>query len=261
MYEGEIQRQIFPGVAVVAGYYRRQYYRTRWTDNLSTTHADYALLQIADPRGNGQTIPVYNLAPAKVGAVRNRDAQSANTTIYNGFDVSMNARLSGGAQFLAGISSGVTNNRTCQVDDPNGLLFCDENEFDVPYQTQLKLSGSHPLPWGVSAGAVFQSVPGNARQITYLVTRAVLPQLSVSSVTIPLSEPGSLYLDRLNQLDLSFSKAIRYRRARIAPQIGIFNVTNAATVISQINAYGVAVDRVQEILDGRIVRFGVQVDF
>ena len=31
-----------------------------WTDNLATTHADYSVISIADPRSNGQTLDVYS---------------------------------------------------------------------------------------------------------------------------------------------------------------------------------------------------------
>jgi hypothetical protein len=108
---------------------------------------------------------------------------------------------------------------------------------------------------------VFQNVPGLPRSITWVVTRAQLPQLSLSSVTIPLSAPGEQYLPRLNQLDLKFGKTVRYRTTRIQPQLGIFNVTNDATALAQNNSFGPTLNRVQSILDGRVVRLGVQVDF
>ena len=54
----------------------------------------------------------------------------------------------------------------------------------------FKLAGSYPLPWQITASAVFQTVPGLPRNITYVVTRAQVPQLTLSSVTVPLSAPG-----------------------------------------------------------------------
>jgi len=42
---------------------------------------------------------------------------------------------------------------------------------------------------------------------------------------------------------------------------GIFNLTNRATYLSQNNAFGPTLDRVQTVLDGRVVRLGVQVAF
>ena len=262
LYNVAVDHQLLPRVSVSAAYFHRRFHNLTWINNLLTTFADYTLIQIPDPRGNGQLVPVYNLAALKVGQVQNVDLNSdRNTTTYDGYDVSVSARFGQGGHLTTGMASGKTLNQTCQVSDPNSLLFCDQTQYGLPFRTQYKLAGSYPLPWGISAGAVVQRLPGNARTISYVVTRTQVPQLTVSSVTLPLNEPGSLYLPGLNQLDLRFSKTIKYRAARIQPQLGLFNLTNSATVLSQNNTFGPALNNVQSILDGRVVRFGVQVDF
>jgi hypothetical protein len=38
-------------------------------------------------------------------------------------------------------------------------------------------------------------------------------------------------------------------------------LTNEVTVLSQNNSFGPTLDRVQPILDGRVVRLGVRIDF
>ena len=63
------------------------------------------------------------------------------------------------------------------MEDPNNLRFCDQTTYDVPFLTLFKLSGTYPLPYGIRASAVFQSIPGAARQLTYQVTRTQLPTL------------------------------------------------------------------------------------
>jgi hypothetical protein len=222
------------------------------------------LINIPDPRANGETIEVFNLAPGKVGQVQNVDSHSTeNNTIYHGFEVSLSTRFGRGGTLSTGYASGVTTTKTCQaaVSNPNVLRFCDQNEYEVPWQENYKLAVSYPTVWGISAAAVIQSTPGAARQISYVVSRAIVPTLSVSSVTVPLSEPGSSYYPRLNQLDLRFSKTITYRRARIQPQVGIFNVTNSDTILSQTNTFGPNLGKVGKVLDGRLVKIGAQVDF
>ena len=94
-----------------------------------------------------------------------------------------------------------------------------------------------------------------------MVSRAQVPNLTLSSVTVPLTRPGEEYLPRLNQLDVKLLKNIRYRTLRMRPEIGIFNLTNTATVLAQNNSFGPNLDRVQAIVDGRVVRVGIQVDF
>jgi hypothetical protein len=262
LYNAGVQHQLFPRMSVSAAYYHRRYANLRWTDNIDTTHANYSIVNIADPRGNGEMIPIYNLDPAMVGKVTNVESNSGqNRMVYAGFDVSMNMRFGAGGTLIAGVSSGLTRSRTCEVDDPNNLRFCDQNPLDIPTDKNFKLAGSYPLPWQITASAVFQSVPGLPRNITYVVTRAQVQQLTLSSVTVPLSAPGEQYLPRLNQLDLKFGKLFRYRGRSIQPQLGIFNATNAATMLAQNNSFGPTLDRVQSILDGRVVRLSVQVDF
>jgi hypothetical protein len=205
---------------------------------------------------------VYNINPGKLGQVQNVDQNSTeNTNVYNGYDASMNVRFGQGGNLLAGMSSGLTRLQTCQVADPNKLQYCDQTLYDIPWNKQFKLSGSYTIPYGIAVGAVVQSSPGQMRTINSVVTRAVVPTLTVSSVTAPLNAPGTLYLPRLNQLDLKFSKTIRYRTARIQPELGIFNVTNSNVVLLENNTFGPSLNNVQQILDGRFVRFGIQVDF
>ena len=82
------------------------------------------------------------------------------------------------------------------------------------------------------------------------------------TVSGPAANPKALMgTAELNQLDVKFGKTLRYRTTRIQPQLGIFNVTNEATVLSQNNSFGPTLDRVQSILDGRVVRLSVQIDF
>jgi hypothetical protein len=108
---------------------------------------------------------------------------------------------------------------------------------------------------------VFQSVPGAARQLTYLVTRAVLPTLTQPSVTVRLNQPNTLFLDTVNQLDVSFSKTIRSSGLEFRPELSIFNALNANPVTMQTNAYGPNLDRVTAILPARLIRIGLTVRY
>ena len=93
------------------------------------------------------------------------------------------------------------------------------------------------------------------------MTRAQVPTLTLSSVTVPLSAPGTYYLDRQNQLDLQFGKRLTYGRTHFEPEVGIFNALKAATVLRTNDTYGPALGQVQQIIEGRVVRFGMRVDF
>jgi hypothetical protein len=257
-----VQQELFPGIALTGSYYHRSFTRISWTENRALTLADYTLLRVADPRDNGQTIPVYNLAASKVGLVDNFDTTSdENYQKYDGVDAVLSLRLGRRMNLYGGVASGRTVGKTCEVPNPNSLLFCDQSQFDIPFRTQYKLSGSYLLPGDFLLGGVFQSVPGNERAITWLVTRAVVPSLTVSSVSVPLVQPGEAYYPRLNQLDLRVEKRFHFGRSLVVPQLDIFNVGNTATILTQNNTFGPSLGQVRTILDGRIVRLGMRVEF
>jgi hypothetical protein len=237
-------------------YYRRGFSALNWLDNLATTHADYTAVAIPDPRGNGQTITVYNLNRDRLGLVDEVDLNSdANTRTYNGVDVSVNARFQNGAVLMGGTSTGRTTEVDCE------LRFCDETDLDVPFLTTFKLSGTYPLLGGWRLSGVFQSLPGEQVTINYLVNRTIIPTLTLAQVTVPLNEPGSLYLDRVNQLDFSVSRTFQLGRARITPQLDLFNALNVSPVVAQVNTFGSALGRPNRILDARLLRIGVQMEF
>jgi hypothetical protein len=161
-----------------------------------------------------------------------------------------------------GTSTGRTIATICDVQDPNSLRFCDQTTYHVPFRTLARLSGTYSLPYGIRASAVIQSIPGAARAITYVVTRAQIPTLTQASVTTPLVPTNTEFLDTVNQLDLNFSKTVRTRGGmNVRPEVGIFNALNANPVTAQINSFGPTLDRVTAILPGRLVRVGITMTY
>jgi hypothetical protein len=257
-----IQHELRPGFGVSATYNRRTYHKLIWTDNLAISHDDYTLLSVPDPRGNGQTLPVYNLSRAKFGLVDELDMNSTdNTRVYNGIDLTFNWRLPGGATLYGGTSTGRTLSKGCQTEDPNSLRFCNQGDYDVPMATQFKLAGTYPLPFGVRVSGTFQSQPGTERSITYQVTRTLVPTLTQAQVVVRLNDPGSEFNDRVNQMDLNFSRSFRRAGVDIRPELSLFNTFNADAVLSQVNTFGPALNDVVTILAPRLVRLGLTMRF
>ena len=138
LYSAGVQHELLPGLSGSLNYYYRKYYRDFWVDNLATTHADYSIIPIADPRGNGETIPIYSIAPGKLGVIDNyRFNSTENGRQYHGIDFSMNSRFRNGTQLQGGITTGKLHEQTCQVDDPNQLRYCDA-ELPVPHPVQAE---------------------------------------------------------------------------------------------------------------------------
>ena len=263
LYSAGLQQELLPGLSGSVNYYYRKYYNDFWVDNVVTTAADYSPIVIPDPRSNGQTITVYSIAAAKLGVIDNvRSNSTENGREYHGVDVSFNARLRNGTQLQGGVTTGKLHEHVCQVDDPNNLRYCDAT---YPFLTQFKLSGTYPLPYGFRVSGSFQSLPGvqSSRDggnvgkdinETYSVGRAIAPGLTQTTVNVRLNEPGSVFLDRVNQVDFAISRDFQIGRARVRPQIDIFNALNN-NAITQVNTtFGPSLLLPVSVLNPRLVR-------
>jgi hypothetical protein len=263
-----LQHEVFRGFAVTVSYNQRSFYNLQYTTNLAIPLSSYSLTTVANPQVPGDTLPIYNADRSLFGQVNELDTtSSSNTRVFKGVDVSFNLRIPGGGSLNGGTSTGRTIFKTCDFEDPNytttapGYRFCDQNLYDIPLLTQFKLTGTYPLIYGIRLSGSFQSSPGAERTITYQVTRSQLPTLVQTSVNVRLNEPGSLYNDRVNQLDFAISKAFRVGKTELRPEIDLFNMLNANPVTSQTNTYGPALNNALAILPPRLVRLGVTAKF
>jgi hypothetical protein len=288
MYNLTIEHQLGQGLAASVEYNRHQYLNATWANNLAVPSTAYTRFTVPDPRGNGQSVPVYQ--PNYLATANIQDQNSTtNTSVYQGVNATLTWRLRGGAFVNGGLSSGRTVANTCQFANPNwvgvtgpggppglsqafflsaatvqtGARFCDQSQYSIPLRNTFKLTGSYPLPWqGLRVSAVFQSLPGNERITTYVVTRAVLPQLTtLTSATERLSEPGSDYYSQVNMLDLTVGASHKFGRLRVRPELAMFNVLNTNTLLSAVTAFGPRLGAPLTIVPGRLARLGLQVDF
>jgi hypothetical protein len=88
----------------------------------------------------------------------------------------------------------------------------------------------------------------------------VIPNLTLGSLTVPLVAPGTEFLPRLNQLDLSLAKWFQLGRTRIQGQFDVFNALNKNTDLSyrSTNATTAAYLVPASVLQGRQIRLGMQ---
>lgn len=267
VYNVGVIHELRPGLGLAANFFRREFHDIAYTNSLSVPTSAYTAFQIPDPRANGESMAVFNVSTAALAAPINElDINSPNnTTTYNGFDVTANARFGNGVIVTGGTSTGKTISIACDVADPNNTRFCDQSQLDIPLLTTAKFSGSYPLPYGIRVSGVFQSTPGDAVATTYVVTAANFRTITgvtmgQSSVTLRLNKPGEKYLPRVNQVDMTISKSFKVGSARISPEISLFNMLNANPVLSETTAYP-AVGTPLRILDGRLLRFQAQIRF
>ena len=137
--------------------------------------------------------------------------------------------------------------------------FCDQREFDMPFTQEFKLAGNYSLPLGVDIGAVLQSFGGLERVITWQPAANLYPNgQRTQSQTLILNEPGSLFGERWDQLDVNFKKNIRYGNKVHTFQLDIFNVFNNNSIRTMNDTVGTSLGQVTAIMPGRFPRLGYQ---
>jgi hypothetical protein len=282
-FSGGVQQQLRADMSVDVSYFRNWYGNFAVTDDRAVAASDFDRFQItapSDPRlpdGGGYVIgDLYNLNPAKFGVpadnfVTLNSNYGSQTQMWQGVDLNFTARPADGVLFQGGSSTGRQVTDNCEIltklpeMNPVGTPYCK----NVPnFLTQVKFIGSYTVPRvDVQMSAAFQSIPGPLVTAAYNAPNALVgPSLgrslsgSAANVTVNLVDPGTIYGDRLNQLDLRFSKLVRVGRTRTRLNVDIYNALNSSAVLSVNNNFG-AWQQPTFILLARYAKLGVQFDF
>ena len=296
-----MQHQLRPGVGVNVGYFRTWYSGFLATDNLAVTPSDYDRYCFTAPTDSrlamsGKQICGYDIKPAKFGLNDSIITQNSNygprTQVFNGVDLTMNARLKEGAQFSGGLSTGRTVATSCAtVDYPQdpktgvgaNIILANTDPIVPGYcrsappwmaGTQLKFMLIYPLPFALQTSVIYQNFAGIENTATYTATNAqIAPSLGrnlaacgtaavcTSTVTMALDPPGSSYEPRLQQVDVRFSRSLRLDKYKLRGNIDIANLFNANSVLNVQRQYGPTYLNVLQIMGGRLVKLGFQIDF
>jgi hypothetical protein len=286
-----VQHELRPGIGVAFGYFH-----TWWgnggpgsgdfhvTDNLAVTPGDfdpYCITAPVDPRlpggGGYRVCGLYDVKPVKFGQVDNLISDvnqfGGRTTVYNGLEFSMNGRFRRGAVLQGGIGMGRTLNDTCNVPDVPAQ-FC-RNIMPFKGETQIKISGSYPLPWwGLQISGAMQNLSGRPISASFVASNAQiapvlgrnLAQCGAAAVcnataTVAIIEPNTMFEGRYTLLDARVGKTVRWGRVRILPRLDVYNLLNSDAVNSMITRYGPSWLQPQEVFGARMVKLGAQVDF
>lgn len=285
-YSASVQHQLMDRVSVTAGYYRRNFYNIDVIDNTNVALTDwtsFAITTPVDPRLplSGAPITMHTLNANKVGVATDnlRTFSDLNSTIYNGVELSANMRREKLLLF-----GGITTDRRAVIDcdgntstagngssrdNPNALRFCDSTP---PFRTTYKISAAYQLPLDFQVSGSFIATPGPSVAANYTVTAAIAGRPIVGSTsgatTIPVNliESNTVFLDYKNQFDMRLARNFRFGGRRIQTFADIFNVLNTGTVLRVNETYGSnpatnAWMTPTAIMDGRYVRFGIQMNF
>jgi hypothetical protein len=263
-----VQHELLPGVQINAGWFHREFRNLPRQTNTLQSFSDYTPVNVVSPL-DGSIVAMYNVSRTALTRVNNVVfTDDTQREWYNGYEASFTARLPRGATLFGGMTSERMLWTLCNEEsNPNNLLYCDARNSGIPFRTQIKLSGSYPLPYGVTVSGSLQSIPGyllgtNIPSPTALpsVTQPagvgtvwsispttryaadcvgpctpgalVIPNMSAATLSVPLVAPGTEYAERVNQLDVSFAKWFQTRAGRVQGQLDVFNALNRSAVLS-----------------------------
>lgn len=263
-FQGTVQHELKPGLALNVGYFRTWYGNFRVTANQALTPADfdpYCVTAPSDsrlPDGGGQRIcGLWDVKPEKFGQSRQVVQLASDygdmTEVYHGIDVIVNARV-GKLLLNGGMNTGRTETDSCGVVQSNPqvlpLVATTATAGTVPYtlarndeycnnvtgwsaQTQVKLAGVYTLPWDVQASAAIQHFPGITQASNIVANNAAIaPSLGRplaagpnATVVVDIVEQQRLFEKKYSTIDLRFIKSVSLGGSRKLQ--GVFDIFNA----------------------------------
>jgi hypothetical protein len=268
-----IQHELIRNMSVTAGYYRRQFYNIATEPNVAVDpDRDYTPFTVVGPthpnlpNGGGETITLYNLNANKQGASNEvRINSPGRSRVYNGFEVSVNARFPRGFAF-----GGITTEREAvdncaDLSNPNSRRFCNRVP---PFRSLYKASAGYMLPYDVQLAGSFQARPGISVTADWTVNNAALaaqglPPLTagVSSIVVNLVEPDTLFYDYVYTNDMTFSRVFRFNRTRIRGFVEMFNVLNLSTIYTRNETFGPQWYNPIDLVQARRFQLGAQIEW
>jgi hypothetical protein len=301
-YTVSVQRELAPRVALTAGYYRRSFGNQTVIDNQLTDSSSFdgpfcipAPSSPDLPGGGGfQVCGLYDIKSTAQGQVRNIRTHAKNfggiEDVFTGFDINVNARLRTGTFVSGGINAQKRTVNTCdtplaaavpgvvvaafaagsqQADSPESR-FCDQT---FPFRPDVKLVASHTLPWDFVVSGTYQFTQGPNILANWAAPNSIIaPALgrnlaagATATKTVQLIEPGTVYGEHLNQLDLRASKRFGFDRYRFRVDADLYNVFNSNWPFTLNNTFSTAATsqwmRPTNVLQGRLFKIGAQFDF
>ena len=286
-----VQQEIVPRMSLEVQYARRWYGNIRVMDDLAAARTDYTPFTFTAPsdsrlpNGGGYTLTGMGLSPTAAAPsyfITLSNNFGKQTEHFDGVNVTLNSRLQNGVLFQGGFGTGRQVTNDCDVvDDLPEMLhtffgdptrafffaarprdFCEQNNG---VRTSVQGLVSYVIPKvDVQVSGTFQNLPGAVVQSN--ANYGVIPGVAGPGPFIPFKafqivEPGELYVERLNQIDLRLAKIFRFGRTRTNLNFDFYNVLNANSVLGENFAYGPAWRTPTSILLPRLFKISAQFDF
>jgi hypothetical protein len=315
-YAISAQHELLPRVSINGGWYRRKFGdQTITVDNRysianGSYDGPYCVNAPADSNlpfggGNYQVCGLYNLKPSVVAqnlppssTLSFSSNYGGETNIYEGYEVSVNARPKAGMFLQAGInaqkriwdqcnlvnygvfslmSGAIASTGVTGVSEtyPDGEKACHQN---LPYRPDLKVLGSYTLPYDVIVSGTYQFTRGiqNGGAAPSLVAYWAAPASATTlgraysagstSEFYNLLPVGLNYGNfNLNQLDLRASKRFKVQNYRFRVDFDAYNIGNSNWPFTANTTFSTAATsqfmRPTNVLQARFFKLGLNFDF
>jgi hypothetical protein len=291
-YGVSIQHEVLPRVAVEVGYQRRWLVNSLVTDNRARSAADHTVFGVTVPTdsrlpggGGGVLNGLYNVTPeASLRLNDNFQTLSSNvadwTQVSNSINLNVTARMRNGLVLQGGFNSGTNTNDYCDIRSlvPEWTVilaqsptnpWCDTSSGWVTRATAL---GSYTIPKvDVQVSGTLRSDPGGQLAANWTAPNSAtvglnrpFAGLGSQTITVNLIEPGTLYGERVNQIDMRFAKILRFGRTRTTVGFDVYNLVNSDAVLTYNQTFSPTTTtwlRPNSVLQARFVKFSAQVDF
>jgi hypothetical protein len=279
-----VQQQLLPRASLEVAYHRRWFSGFTVTDNRALGPDDFDRFSVTAPAdarlpgGGGFVVDnLYNprLNPTPDNFVTSSRKIGDEYRKFNGVDVTLNVRAAQGITFQGGTSTGETVTDNCEIrqalPETSPLNpFCHR---ESGYLTQFRGLAAYTIPRiDVLVSTVYLDKPGQPGIDASLNANWVVPQTAyISSLgrvctgcvpggplpgTFSLLEPGTLYGDRIRELDLGIKKVLGFGGTRTTVGLDIYNVLNSNVTLTYNNTFvpGGAWLTPTEIMTARIFR-------
>ena len=154
-------------------------------------------------------------------------------------------------------------------------MFCN---LQTPFLTQLKGLATYTFPrFGIQFAGTFQSKPtvgqnfpsiaSESLAANWVVGNSVVSPLlgrnlsGVTVATVNIVKPGTLYGQRLNQVDLRVAKIVRFEHRRLNVSLDFYNIFNSNAIESYQQVFGPSWLAPLGIIPERFAKLGLQFDF
>ncbi len=285
-----VQQEILPRVSVEATYTRRWLSGFTATDNRLVDASNFSTFSIvapSDPRlpdGGGYTVSgLYDVNPDRAGQTNNLITLAENygkrRQMYNGISMNVSARPRNGLTLQGGFNSGRTVQDSCEIraalpESATVNPYCHNAPGLVTRVTGL---ASYTVPKiDVLFSSTFRSDQGQPLNANYNVpSAAIVPSLgrplsagATAFAVVNLAEPGSVWGDRVNEVDLRIAKILRFNNRRANVGIDIYNLFNSDAILTYNQTYSPTVGagpggwlQPTSVLTPRFIKFSAQFDF